>query len=71
MRVLLPDYFEQLAKPYGRAVMVTGRGFAPDWTDITGNYFTVTGKPGGRFSWLVKAARHGADFAVETEVASE
>ncbi|WP_156027406.1 hypothetical protein [Mycetocola saprophilus] len=61
--VQLPTYFKDLTKPYGRAVLVTARGFIADWGDIEGNTFTVTGKPGGRFSWLVKAERLGADFA--------
>lgn len=63
--VELPDYFDGLAKPHGRTVFVTGRGFPPDWSDIDTNTFTVTGKPGGRFSWLVKAERFGGDFELE------
>ena len=66
--VELPDYFEDLAKPDGRTIIVTGRGFSPDWDDITDGTFTVTGTPGGRFSWLVKAERRGADFVVEEPV---
>ena len=63
--VELPEYFDALAKPDGRTVFVTGRGFPPDWSDIDTNTFTVTGKPGGRFSWLVKAERFGGDFELE------
>lgn len=63
--VELPDYFDALAKPDGRTVFVTGRGFPPDWSDIDTNTFTVTGTPGGRFSWLVKAERFGGDFDLE------
>ncbi|MET0716417.1 MAG: hypothetical protein ABWY57_16040 [Mycetocola sp.] len=61
----LPDYFEALAKPGGRTVFVTGRGFSPDWTDIEGNQFTITGAPGKKASWLVKAERFGGDFLTE------
>lgn len=63
--VRLPDYFEALTKQCNRAVLVTGRGFVADWGDIYDGKFTVTGTPGGRFSWLVKAEREGADFTVE------
>lgn len=63
--VELPDYFEALAKPDGRTVFVTGRGFSADWTDIEDGKFTVTGTAGRRFSWLVKAERFGGDFVVE------
>ncbi|PMC04166.1 hypothetical protein CJ226_09170 [Microbacterium sp. UMB0228] len=66
-RVELPEYFEALAKPDGRWVSVTGRGFAADWTDIDEGAFTVTGPPGGRASWLVKAERFGGDFLLEEE----
>lgn len=65
--VELPEYFEGIAKPEGRAVFVTGRGFAADWTDISRGAFTVSGATSGRFSWLVKAERVGADFDVEPE----
>lgn len=61
----LPDYFEELAKPAGRTVLVTGRGFAADWTDITDGSFEIAGSPGGRASWLVKAERFGGDFLLE------
>lgn len=64
--VMLPDYFETLNKQQGRAVLVTGRGFAADWTDIVDGAFTVTGPAGKRFSWLVKAERFGGDFVVES-----
>lgn len=66
--VKLPDYFEALTKPDGRVVFVTGRGFVADWGDIEAGKFTVTGKPGGRFSWLVKAERHGGDFLLEEPI---
>lgn len=69
-RVNLPDYFDALNKPAGRTVLVTGRGYALDWSDIDANHFTVTGVPGGRFSWLVKAERFGGDFVVE-EIADQ
>lgn len=65
--VELPAYFEALTSQEGRAVLVTGRGFAPDWTDIDDGSFTVTGEPGRRFSWLVKAARADAGFEAEHE----
>ena len=67
----LPHYFEALTKPEGRAVLVTPRGFVADWGDIEDGSFTVTGTPGGRFSWLVKAVRkdeHGGRFEVEEPV---
>lgn len=63
--VTLPDYFEALTREDGRTVFVTGRGFAPDWSDVDGREFTVTGKPHGKFSWLVKAARSDVDLVVE------
>lgn len=66
--VHLPDYFEDLAKPENRSVFVTGRGHSPDWSDIDDGTFTVTGTPGGRFSWLVKAERFGGDFVLEEEI---
>lgn len=67
--IALPDYFEALAKIENRAVFVTGRGFAADWTDIDDGVFVVTGEPAGRFSWQVKAERRWADF--ETEDATD
>lgn len=63
----LPSYFEALTSLDGRAVLVTGRGFCPDWTDIEDGSFTVTGDAGRRFSWLVKAARADAGFETEHE----
>lgn len=66
--VSLPDYFEALAKPTGRTVLVTARGDIVDWTDIVDGEFCVSGTEGCRFSWLVKAERFGADF--ETEFAT-
>lgn len=67
--VVLPDYFESLAKPENRSVFVTVNGSLASWTDIVNGSFTVTGTPGARFSWLVKAERYGGDF--ETERAKE
>lgn len=67
----LPSYFDALAKPEGRTAFVTGRGFSPDWSDIDDNTFTVTGSPGGRFSWLVKAERFGGDFEAEQAIPAE
>lgn len=63
--VTLPDYFPALVKPGSAVVFVTGRGFSPDWTDITKRTFTVTGEAGKSFTWLVKAERVGGDFPVE------
>ena len=63
----LPEYFEALTDREGRSVLVAARGFVADWGDIEDGSFTVTGTPGGRFSWLVKAARsaaNGGAFAV-------
>lgn len=68
--VELPAYFEALAKPEGRVPFATGRGFNADWTDIEDGKFTVTGEPGGRFSWQVKAERIGGDFLLEEEIAA-
>lgn len=68
LTVQLPDYFEALTKADGRAVLVTARGFVADWGDIEDGTFTVTGTPGGRFSWLVKAERFGGDFPLEEHV---
>lgn len=67
--VQLPEYFEELAKPDGRVPFVTGRGFDADWSDIEDGAFTVTGAPGGRFSWQVKAERIDADFLLEEPMA--
>lgn len=61
LTVELPDYFEALTDQEGRAVLVTARGFVADWGDISDGCFTVTGAPGGRFSWLVKAVRSAAN----------
>lgn len=69
--IKLPEYFDALAKPDARTVFVTGRGYSPDWSDINGNAFTVTGSAGGRFSWLVKAERYGGDFEVEHSIQEE
>lgn len=61
LTVELPDYFEALTDQEGRAVLVTARGFVADWGEIEHGRFTVTGTPGGRFSWLVKAVRSAAN----------
>ncbi len=68
LTVILPDYFEALTKPNGRVPLVAARGFVADWGDVEDGCFTVSGKPGGRFSWLVKAERANADFPVEEPV---
>lgn len=68
LAVTLPDYFEALTKPDNRAVLVAARGFVADWGDIEDGKFTVTGVPGGQFSWLVKAEREGAEFVLEEPV---
>ncbi len=68
LQVSLPDYFEALVKVENRALMVTPRGFIADWGDIENGSFTVTGKPGGRFSWLAKAERKNAEFLTEEPV---
>ena len=68
LTVVLPEYFEALTKEEGRVVLVTARGFIADWGDIEDGCFTVSGNPGGRFSWLVKAERANADFSVEEPV---
>jgi hypothetical protein len=65
--VKLPDYFEALVKAGGRETLVTPRGATVDWTDIVDGTFTVSGTEGVKFSWLVKAERHGGDFEVERE----
>lgn len=68
VNVELPEYFEALAKPDNRTVFITGRGHSPDWSNIEDGAFTVTGTPGGRFSWLVKAERFGGDFLLEEAI---
>lgn len=70
-RVDLPEYFEALTELDGRAVLVTGRGHSPDWSDIDGAHFTVTGDPGKRFSWLVKASRSDVTLVNEEPMMSE
>ena len=65
--ITLPEYFEALAKPDNRQVLVIGRGATVDWTDVTNGAFTVTGAAGVRFGWMVKAERYGGDFAVERQ----
>src|SRR5690606_39112267 len=52
--VELPEYFEGLAKPEGRAVLVTAKGGPVDWSEIDDGWFAVTGSPGQKFTWLVK-----------------
>lgn len=63
--VVLPDYFESLAKSRNRAVYAAGNGAAVQWGPIIDGAFTVTGEPGVTFSWLVKAERFGGDFDIE------
>jgi len=65
--IVLPEYFEALAKPDNRTAFVTGRGEALDWSDIVDGTVTVYGNPGTKYSWLVKAERFGGDFEVERE----
>ncbi|WP_407316622.1 hypothetical protein UQW22_09850 [Isoptericola halotolerans] len=63
----LPDYFEALVKPEGRAVFVTPIG-APTplgASRVTAGTFTVYGQAGTEFSWLVKGARVDANFPLE------
>lgn len=64
--VVLPDYFEALVKPDSAVAFVTGRGFAPSWSDVTDGKFAISGANGGRVSWLVKAERIGGDFNTES-----
>lgn len=66
----LPEYFEALAKPEGRVVLVVGRGEVLDWSDIVDGKVTVYGNPGAQYSWLVKAERFGGDFDVERTAAT-
>ncbi len=71
--IALPDYFEALAKQERRAVFLTPK-YEADLlmaTDISGGHFIVNGTPGQHFSWLVKAERRGADFAVEQPALTE
>lgn len=65
--IVLPEYFEGLAKPEGREALVTPKGAVVDWGDVIDGKVTVYGTPGTEFSWLVKAERFGADFEVERE----
>lgn len=65
--VALPDYFEALTKQRNRAILVTPKDQVDILaaTDIDGGHFSVTGTPNQRFTWLVKAERKDADFAIE------
>jgi hypothetical protein len=74
--VALPDYFSALAKPDGRAVLLTqqGRPTVPTGYDpIVGNTFNAYGTPGATFSWSVKAIRQSlaTDEQIEFDVESE
>jgi len=61
----LPNYFEALAKPQNRAVLVSGNGAPVSWSPIDDGRFVVSGEPGTAFGWLVKAERYGGDFETE------
>ncbi|MFC7591018.1 hypothetical protein ACFQYP_50535 [Nonomuraea antimicrobica] len=57
--VELPSYFEDLTSPEGRAVFLSCRD-VPDGVSATypkSGRFTISGTPGRRVSWLVKAIR--------------
>lgn len=62
--ITLPEYFEALAKPTNRTVIVAGNGAALAWSAIVDGKVTVSGTAGTAYSWLVKAERRGGDFAV-------
>jgi hypothetical protein len=64
-QILLPKYFEALAKPGNRAVLVTSKRVGVTWTDIVNGVVEVNGPPGTEYSWLVKAERIGGDFSAE------
>jgi hypothetical protein len=64
-QIVLPEYFEALAKVGNRAVLVTSKRVPVDWTDIINGVVEVSGPPGTSYSWLVKAERHGGDFEIE------
>jgi hypothetical protein len=64
-QILLPKYFEALAKPGNRAVLVTSKRVGVTWTDIANGAVEVNGPPGTEYSWLVKAERIGGDFSAE------
>lgn len=68
-QVSLPDYFEALAKPEGRIVIVSavGRPFLVGADTILRGAFIVYGDAGRSFTWSVKAERFTADFEVEWE----
>jgi hypothetical protein len=59
--VRLPDYFEALTRPEDRTVHLTAKGCEPfllSYEDVIDGRFIVHGtKPGGRFSWEVRAVR--------------
>ncbi|GAA1768408.1 hypothetical protein [Agromyces humatus] len=69
-RVELPEYFEALAKPKGRIVLVSpvDELFWVAASRIKDGAFTAKGQPGGTFSWLVKAERYGGDFDLESDI---
>ncbi len=76
--VVLPRYFEALAAPDHRTVILTaGSSDAGLWsTAVEDGRFVVGGTPGARFAWLVKARRtrmvDGVDaLAFEVESVSD
>jgi hypothetical protein len=62
--IIMPEYFEGIAKPDNRAVLVQAQGAYVTWSDVTDGKFTVNGPANTKFSWLVKAERYGGDFEV-------
>ena len=72
--IKLPDYFEALTRKDRRTAQLTPKGKEPyllSYTDIVDGVFSVYGtKPGGFFSWEVKAVR--ADIqALKVEVPTD
>jgi hypothetical protein len=66
VQVELPEYFEALVRERNRAVILTAIdniGLMAA-SQILDGVFTVSGDPGQRFSWLVKAERADLEFDV-------
>lgn len=66
--VRLPDYFEALTRPDGRAVAVNT--CTPELRNASATYpengeFTIHGAPNVRVTWIVKAIRKDGEFIVE------
>lgn len=67
--ITLPDYFEAIAAPDARAVLLTpiDEPAALAASRVTAGEFTVRGPAGASFSWLVKARRGDAAGQFDVE----